>query len=120
MFSITSKQGEVLFERAKVAASFKDRLKGLIGKKSIASDEALFFNKCSSVHMFGMRFPIDVIYLNHQLEIIKIENMLSPWSFSSFSKATSLVEVRAGQCQKLGLKVGDRLTLKEVNENDQS
>lgn len=119
MFNIVNKTGEVLFNRTRVAASFKDRFKGLIGKESIQSDEALFFDKCSSVHMFGMRFSIDVIYLNRQSEIIKIVSKLSPWSFSLFPKASSLIEVRAGQCQKMGLEIGDRLILKEV-KNDQS
>lgn len=120
MFSIVNKTGEVLFKRTQVADSFKDRFKGLIGKESIRSDEALFFDKCSSVHMFGMRFAIDVIYLNRQSEVIKIVSKLSPWSFSLFPKASSLIEVRAGQCQKLGLEVGETLTLKEVKENDQN
>jgi len=114
MQNILNGAGDIIFSRARSAESFKDRLVGLLGRSSLEHDEALFFDNCRAVHMIGMSFPIDVIFLSDRAEIIKIVSRLKPWSFSFTRKARALIEVQAGRCSTLGLNVGQTLTLAEI------
>jgi len=104
----------VLFSKLIRMDSFRVRLFGLLAKSTVCHDEAYWFDKCSSIHMMGMRFPIDVIYLSDDFQVIKLVNELKPWRFSWAVKAKSVIEVKAGQCAAVGLKVGDKLALSET------
>lgn len=53
--------------RARVAETRGERARGLIGRRSLADDEALLFLRTKSVHTFGMRFPITVVLLDDDL-----------------------------------------------------
>lgn len=101
----------VLFSKLIRMDTFRSRLLGLLTKKSVGHDEAYWFDRCSSIHMIGMKFPIDVIFLSGDLRVIKMVNDLKPWRFTASLKAKSAIEVKAGQCATIGLKVGDHLRL---------
>jgi uncharacterized membrane protein (UPF0127 family) len=59
--------GAVLADVVQLADNFMTRLKGLLGRTGLKSDEALIIQPCKSVHTCFMRFPIDVIFLNNEL-----------------------------------------------------
>ena len=50
--------------RIHVARSFLQRARGLLGRAPLAADEALLIRPCSSIHTFGMRFAIDVVFID--------------------------------------------------------
>jgi uncharacterized membrane protein (UPF0127 family) len=59
----------------RVAASRRQRMRGLRNRASIGPDEGLLFPNCKSVHTFGMRFPIGVIYLDARHQVIDVVHM---------------------------------------------
>ena len=61
-----SYQGKTLADHCFHAITFFSRLKGLIGTKSIRSNEAILFSDCKMVHSFFMSIPIDVIFLDDE------------------------------------------------------
>ena len=63
----------------------------------------------SSVHTWFMRFPIDVVFLDRQLTVLKVRTHMRPWRAASRFGAKSALELAAGECDRLGLEVGDRL-----------
>lgn len=57
-----------------------------------------------SIHTFGMRFGIDVLFLDRQMKILKIVRRLQPWRFALAPRETCLVlEIASGRAATLGL-----------------
>ncbi|KOU70028.1 hypothetical protein ADK57_11925, partial [Streptomyces sp. MMG1533] len=56
-----------------IAASYRARTKGLLGRDSI--DGAMLLSPAGSVHTFRMRMPIDVAYLDRKLKVIAVRTM---------------------------------------------
>lgn len=98
---------QVALTRVWYADTYWLRLRGLLGCPSPKPAEALCISPCSSVHMFFMRYSLDVVYLNKAGEIIKIVNRLKPWRVSQCWGAQKVLEFRAGEIEALGLQVGD-------------
>ena len=61
-----------------VAAGLRARLLGLAGLREVPYPSALLILRCSSVHTFGMRFPIDVLFLDEHREVIGERRGLGP------------------------------------------
>ncbi|MBN3040972.1 MAG: DUF192 domain-containing protein, partial [Candidatus Omnitrophica bacterium] len=70
---------QAVVANASVADNFILRLLGLMFRESIDPDEGLIFYNAPSIHMFCMRFPIDVVFLDKNHKIIKISHSLKPW-----------------------------------------
>jgi len=94
---------------ANIARTFSQRLIGLLLKKSISREEALIFYGVSSIHMFFMRFPIDVLYLDKEMKVLKIKHSLLPWRMSFCPKASITIELPAGKAKTTLAKTGDTL-----------
>lgn len=100
---------------AKVADSFLTRLRGLLGSPEPREGEGLLIVPCNSIHMFGMKYPLDVLFLSKENEVVAILENIQPWRASRvYGKAQKVLEVRAGTAKKLGIVVGDRLSLEEA------
>lgn len=85
------------------------RLKGLLGQRSLAPTQGIWLKPCNSVHCLFMRFSIDVLYLDSAQRIIAIRADLKPWRMSLCLPAKSVIELAAGECQRLGLTIGDQI-----------
>ena len=88
---------EILSFRAKVARTFPERARGLIGTKSLAPGEGLLIEKCNAIHTFFMSFPIDAYFLDGENRVIKTVKMIRPWSFLVWGgwRAKKVLEVAA-------------------------
>ena len=95
--------------RARVAASFAARLRGLMGVAALPAGTGLLLPRTSSVHTHFMRFPIDVVFLDDGLQVRSIRPALRPWRLAAARGASSVLELPAGECARLGLVVGDVL-----------
>ncbi len=90
------------------------RLRGLMGRKALAPNEALWLRPCSSVHTFWMRFAIDVLWLDRQLRIVKIIPNLRPFRLTlPASQAVSIIELPAHSIRQHDLNVGDALRVEK-------
>ena len=67
--------------RARVARTLFERMKGLIGTKSLPKGEGMLILRCNSIHTFFMSFPIDAYFLDDGNRVIKTVKMIRPWSF---------------------------------------
>ena len=102
--------GELLYGNVSIADDFWSRFKGLMFRKGIGPDEGLLIRKCGSIHCFWMKFVIDVVYLNDEYEVLKVETV-RPWQVGSVVKgARHVLEVNEG-CQ---IRPGTKLVLKEA------
>ena len=95
--------------RARVAESFAARFRGLLGVADLPAGEGVLFPGTSSVHTHFMRFPIDVVFLDAERRVVSIRPALRPWRMAGAKGARSVLELRAGECERVGLAVGDVL-----------
>lgn len=102
----------VITSRVETASTMLKRMRGLLGRPAIASDEGLWITPCTSIHMFFMRFPIDVIFVDRSLRIIRIHHDVQPWKMARGGRGThSVFELAPGTAAAHGLQTGDQLIL---------
>ncbi len=100
---------QILCSQIRVANSFAKRVVGLIGTKQL-NQEGLFIPGCNWIHTFFMSIPIDVVYVDHQGGIRKIDHQIKPWRLGKpVWSATDVVELPAGFAELKALKIGDTL-----------
>ena len=69
----------ILGVRAKVARTFPERAKGLIGTRDLADGEGMLILHCNAIHTFFMSFPIDATFLDANDAIVKKVRHIRPW-----------------------------------------
>ncbi|MFT6068557.1 MAG: uncharacterized membrane protein (UPF0127 family) [Bacteriovoracaceae bacterium] len=94
---------------AKEASSMLSRMKGLMFSKEMKGFDGLFIKPCNSIHTFFMNYPIDVLFLNKEMEIIKIKRNLRPWRMTRmYLSAHQVLELNGGSLDERILE-GDKL-----------
>lgn len=102
------RDGEVLC-RVRVAESFWPRLRGLLGRDGV--DGAFLLRPAASVHTIGMRFPIDVAYLDEDLRVLAVTTMKRYRVGAPRRRARAVLETERGVMAGWGLAPGQRLAL---------
>lgn len=99
---------------AAVANDYFRRLIGLLGKTHhwAKPGRGLWIIPSRGVHTIGMLFPIDLIFLNKNKEVVHIEEHVRPFRISKVSlKASSVLELPTHTIYHSGTKVGDQLEI---------
>jgi uncharacterized membrane protein (UPF0127 family) len=102
-----------------VADSYLRRLVGLLGKTKRWAQlgRGLWIVPSRGVHTIGMMFPIDLIFLSKEKEVVHVEEHLRPFRISAVSlKATSVLELPAHTVFRTGTQVGDRMEIARLNK----
>jgi uncharacterized membrane protein (UPF0127 family)/CheY-like chemotaxis protein len=107
---LTRGGGAVLCEQCTLADSPLKRARGLLGRTSLPSKEGLFL-ATSAIHTCFMRFPIDAVFLDKEMRVVKIVPNLGSWRIAACRGAKGVVEVAAGECGRQNLAVGETLSL---------
>jgi uncharacterized protein len=103
-------RGATLVTRGRAADNSWTRFRGLIGHPPLAEGEGLLIVPCSSIHTHFMGFPIDVLYVNAEQEVVGVDRDLKPWRFGRFYRRVRyVIELPAGTAAATGTQVGDRL-----------
>jgi uncharacterized membrane protein (UPF0127 family) len=105
--------GSPVCERCLLAETPLTRLKGLLGRRELLSGEGLLLRPTSSIHMFFMRFPIDAVWVDKGLKVLRISPAVAPWKVAGCKGAKGVVELPAGEAARRGVQVGDQLVLRE-------
>ena len=101
----------VIASKVTTADTVFSRLVGLLNRSNIEQDEGLIITQCRSIHMFFMRFPIDVVFVDKNNRIIGIVENIQPFHISPyFFKARYVLELPIGSIQKSKTVVGDVLS----------
>ena len=102
-----------VFASADVASSRSARRNGLIGRDGF--EGALVLRPCRWVHTIGLRFPLDVAYLDDEGVVLKTARMARRRVGVPVWKARTVVEAEAGAFERWGLQIGDVI---EVRDDD--
>lgn len=109
--SLERQDGRVVCEHLLVAARPVQRMRGLLGRRSLAEDEGILLRPAGSIHTFFMRFAIDAIFLDGDDVVIGIAPELAPWRTAGRRGAKAVVELASGECSRRGISPGDRLAV---------
>jgi uncharacterized protein len=102
----------VVVARLRVADRMLTRLRGLLGRPEPAPGEGLWIVPCSGVHTFGMRYPIDVVFLDRSGRIVSVHHALVPSRMVPWVRhAHSALELRRGTIAGCDLRDGDVLVV---------
>ena len=80
-----------------VARTRRERLRGLAFRRSIEPDQALLIPRCRSVHTFGMRFSIDVVFLDAAGGVLAVRHHVRPCRVVCCRRASAVLETRGGE-----------------------
>ena len=105
-----SSRGTSLGEAIEVAATASQRAKGLLGRECLADGEGLLFKGCSSLHTFFMQFPIDIVYTDKHLKVLKCAAAVKPFKLVTAPlRAYYALELPVGAIQSSVTRPGDNL-----------
>jgi uncharacterized protein len=107
--ALRREDGSIVCERCLLAETALTRMRGLLGRRELPSGEGILLKPASSVHMAFMRFPIDAVFLDRDLRVVKVASDLRPWRVAGSRGAKAVLELPAGEAKRRGLTAGDRL-----------
>ena len=99
----------MLADRADAAQNSSQRRTGLLKHTSLEPGEGLWIVPCEGVHTFGMKFPIDVVFLNKKRKILKARPNMVRGRIAVSLLAHSVLELPAGTLAATGTSAGDQL-----------
>ena len=86
------------------------RRKGLLGRECLLPGQGLWIAPCEWVHMFGMKFPIDIVVLDKSNVVVGVQEALRPGRIGKlFWRAHSTLELPVGAIRASGTAKGDRI-----------
>ncbi len=103
----------IIASNVRIATSFLERGRGLMFTSGLASDEGLLIDPCGSIHMFFMRFALDVLYVDRDNVVIRTQRGIKPWRVGPLHTrgAKYVIELPVGSIDRSGTEVGDQLRL---------
>ena len=110
--------GDVLCERCEIPGSSFARMRGLLGRNGLEPGGGMLIDSSPSVHMFFMRFPIDVVFLDRDWKVVGVKHGLRPWRVAGARRAVAALELPAGAAAASGVREGDVLVLDELESGD--
>lgn len=105
---------------AEIASTSGSRRRGLLGRDGI--EGALVIEPCHWVHTLGMRFPIDVAFLDADGIVVKVVQMRRHRIGMPVRQARCAIEAEAGAFERWGLQPGDEVEIRldEADRTDRS
>jgi uncharacterized membrane protein (UPF0127 family) len=112
--------GTVVATVVTVAETPAKRRRGLLGHPALGPQEGIWIVPCESVHTVGMRYHIDLVYLDRRSRVVKIVEALAPNRISLCLRARSVIELAPGTVHRSGTQVGHQLSLRATDTLQES
>lgn len=106
---VNVRTGETVATTIEPALDAKTRGKGLLGRMYLDRGTAMIIAPSSSVHMFFMKFALDVVFVKADGRVVKVVRNLKPWRMAAAFGALAAIEFAAGAAS--GISEGDVLTI---------
>jgi uncharacterized membrane protein (UPF0127 family) len=107
-------RGNVLCDDCGVADNILTRIRGLLGRKSLPPGQGLLIVPCPSIHMFGMKFAIDAVFITRDNVVTDFIENIAPGKMyvarAHHGKAHAAIELPSGAIAASGLQRGDQLS----------
>jgi len=107
------KSGRTIVPHLEMASNLWTQTIGLMGRKEIAGEGGLYIPHCNAIHTAFVRFPIDVMFLDGDMTVVRLISALPPWRMIGFVRgAKSVVELPAGTLRQKQIEVGQQFVLR--------
>jgi len=107
--SLKRVNSDYVIQNVRKTSNFLERMRGLLGSSELKADEGLLIVPCSSVHTLGMRYAIDLVFLDKQFTIVKTVSALKPWRMAVSNASSMVLELAADSMDTLQLSTGQQL-----------
>lgn len=110
-FLVTNRtRGTTVAENVQLADTPRARRVGLLRHATLRAGDGLWIYPTQAIHTFGMRFPIDVIFLDRRRRVKRVYHRLLPFRLTRLVwRAASVLEVAAGVARSSRTQLGDEL-----------
>jgi uncharacterized membrane protein (UPF0127 family) len=102
-------------DRADIADTSAKRREGLLKHKGLQPGEGLWIAPCEAVHTIGMKFPIDVLFLDRKKKVLKVKRAMPRWRMAASLFAHSVLELPSGRAVETGTVAGDQLEFEKYD-----
>lgn len=103
------RDGICLLPQVMRTASAWDRMRGLLARPALKSGEGLLISPCRTVHTFGMRHALDLVFLDRHGRVCKLVPDLAPGRFAGSIAASMTLELASGSLKQIRLSVGEQV-----------
>lgn len=108
-------RGTVVAERCRVASSFRDRMVGMLKSPEPEPGDGLWIDRTSSIHMWFMRYPLDIVFVDKRGRVTKAVERLRPWRVVLWAPGSrDCLELGVGSVARSGTAPGDQLEVTTV------
>lgn len=114
---LTDNSANRIIENVLKTTNFFERMRGLLFKEKLKSNAGLIISPCSSVHTFGMKYTIDVVFLDKELTIVKLVKSLKPWRMTASHASCIVLELVEDSINTLQLTTGQQLVWHDEPSN---
>ncbi len=106
-FRLETADGRVVAEHVAVAAGVLSRFLGLMFRRELPAGHGLALRPCNSIHMFFMRFPLDVLFVDGDGRVVRVLDGIRPWRATALVRhSKSAIELPAGTARRSGVSAG--------------
>lgn len=108
----------ILADNCAVADNIVSRIRGLLGREGLEEGEGLLISPCPSIHMWGMKFALDAVFLDSEGVVVDLAEDLKPGKYfvaksvelnGATLKARDVIELPVGTIARTQTQRGDRL-----------
>jgi uncharacterized membrane protein (UPF0127 family) len=117
---VNKTRGTVVCERAEIASTPWRRTRGLLGRDGLKAGEGMLIEPAPSIHSAFMRFEFDAVFLDRNLEVLKVVERIRPFRAHSARHARKVLELAAGEASRRGVQVGDLLAVEPLPASQDS
>lgn len=113
---VNSTRGTVVGDRVTIADTLVSRIVGLLGASSLSRGRGLLIHPSQGVHTLGMKFPIDVIFLDRKMRVLDVRRSLKPFRMTGLNfRAASVLELPVDAIEKSLTEVDDQLMIEDCS-----
>ena len=115
MILVNATKKTVVADNCHFANTVLKRMVGLLNRGQFGKGEGLLLDRCYGIHTFGMRFPIDVLFLDKDLHVIRAVKTLPPHRTCVVKKSVYVLEVPVGALDTSRTEEGDQIQIRTAN-----
>jgi len=110
----------VVSDRCHLADSIPKRMVGLLNRSALDTGEGLLLDHCYGVHTMGMRFAIDLLFLDKEYRVIRAVKALPPYRICFVHRAVYVIELPVGTIDRSATEAGDQIQVRTTSGNGRS
>jgi len=114
MVLVNATKKSTISDRCRFANTVLKRMVGLLNRKALAQGEGLLLDHCMGIHTVGMRFPIDVLFLDKDLRVMRAVKAVPPFRTCAVKKTVYVLELPAGAIERSQTEQGDQIQIRSA------